>query len=391
MKRINKRLYLDYNATSPLSDSVREYLAKGDFLFANPSSIHSSGKRSKRFLNQTKDYLFKLFGLDENQWNIIFHSGATEGINALFKGFALKHLGKGSCHALLATSDHSSVFAQRDDFERLGHSCEFYGVDSEGDFKKEVLEKTISNVTGPTLLNYTWVNNETGVAWDLDEALGLRDLAPEGELFIHVDAVQSVGKIEHWRKLNPHIDAYTYSAHKFGGMKGVGFSFVKKSFPFEPLIKGGGQQLGLRSGTENTDGIYSIKLALEDLVCHEDISNLRAAKNTVELKIEEVLGSSGHIVGKKAQARNANTISLVLKNTRADILMTAFDLADMDTSSGSACSSGAISPSRVLMAMGKTESEAKSALRLSLGPMTTQSDAKEIAERVCRVLSRFCS
>ncbi|CBW26926.1 putative cysteine desulfurase [Halobacteriovorax marinus SJ] len=383
---INNRYYFDYNATSPLADSVKDWFPNGDLLFANPSSIHSSGKKSKRFINETKKYLEKLFSLDST-FRIFFHSGASEGVNSLVKGFAQKSFAANKkVHFIHSHVDHSCVFNLKDELELYGHEVSRFGVDANGEYDIEEVISLINKSSAPTLLNFTWVNNENGVVWNLED---LSRIKKETNCYIHVDAVQSIGKIEEWKKLNLIADAYTFSGHKFGAMKGIGFSFVKEDFPFCSLIRGGGQQEGMRSGTENTNGIYSLKLALEELCERENFSKLNEAKTFIESEIEKVLDSKAFIVSKNAKSRNANTIYLVIPGKKADILITAFDLARMDVSSGSACSSGAVLPSRVLQAMGVNEEDAKSALRFSFAYDLSLEESKEYSEKIITVLKRF--
>lgn len=374
-----------------MANSVKEYLAKGDFSFANPSSVHSSGKRSRQIVNETRDYLFDLFELNEKEWSLFFHSGATEAINSFFKSFALAQISPGRKALGIASSvDHSAVYQQLAFYQLLGMNFELIDVDSNGEIVFSMLQKKLNtHLSAKALFNLTWVNNETGVVWDLDSLIGSLQKF-DREIFIHVDAVQSIGKIKDWWKINQKAHAYTYSAHKFGGPKGIGFTFLRKDFPLFPLIQGGGQQAGLRSGTENPDGVHCIKLALEELKSTQNMNSLISMKNSIEKTLVEELGDSIEVVGHRAKLRNANTISLVHMKRTADILLTALDLAGLEVSSGSACSSGSVLPSRILLAMGYSESLAKSALRLSL-PLIPSADydKDEVAQRLKTVLARF--
>lgn len=384
---INNRYYFDYNATSPLASSVLQCFSNGDSLFANPSSIHSSGKTTKRHLNKTRKFLFDTFDLSTDDYKLFFHSGASEAINSLIKGFAQRAFAEGERVNLVHSEvDHSCVVNLRDELELYGHKVTEFGVDQNGDFDVEALIKLINSFEGKTILNYTWVNNETGVVWNLD---ALSKIKKETNCFIHVDAVQSVGKISNWTTLSNSCDAYTFSGHKFGSLKGVGFTFVKETFPFCSMIRGGGQQEGMRSGTENTYGIYSIKLALEEILEKDSFKELEKAKLYIENELIKLIGSKASVMGLNASTRNANTISLLLPGHKADILITAFDLAKMDVSSGSACSSGAVLPSRVLMSMGVTEEDAKSAIRLSFAHDMSLEDAKEYLPKISNIVKRF--
>lgn len=387
MKLINSRFYFDYNATSPLAPSVKEWISKGDLLFANPSSVHSSGKKTKRFLNQTREFLFELFSLKDYQ--LFFHSGASEGINTLVKGHAQSAFKEGErIHFIFSSSDHSAVANLKEELELYGHKVHTFDPKENGDFPYEKVATLLNSLDGQKLLNYTWVNNESGVVWPLEDVIKLKQ---ETGCKVHVDAVQAVGKIEQWTNVSSELDSYTFSGHKFGAMKGVGFSFVKQSYKFCPMVRGGGQQDALRSGTENTTAIYTIKLALEDLVSSFDFNSLNDAKTYIENEIENLNGKNISIVASNATNRNGNTIYILIDGKKADITMTAFDLAQMDVSSGSACSSGSIKASRVMSAMGFNEDQSKSGIRLSFSHNLNMEDARTYSEKICKILRRFIS
>jgi len=369
-----------------LASTVVDWLPDGDLLFANPSSIHSSGKKTKRYINESRKFLFKTFDLDES-YRLFFHSGASEGINTLVKGFAQNHYARGEkINFVHAEVDHSCVYNLRDELELYGHKVTTFGVCPSGDFDEEGLIQKVKSLKGPTLVNFTWVNNETGVVWDLSY---LEKLKKETNCLIHVDAVQAIGKIPNWKELSLFADAYTFSGHKFGALKGIGFSFVREDFQFCSMIRGGGQQEGMRSGTENTYGIYSLKLALEELIERENFDQLVQAKSLIENELVELLSNKGRVVARDAKNRNGNTIYMIIPGSKADILITAFDLAKMDVSSGSACSSGAVLPSRVLMSMGVDEEEAKSAIRLSFSYELTLEDANTYLPKISTIVKRF--
>lgn len=389
MKLTNNRLYLDFNATSPLAETVKSWLARGEFLFANPSSIHSSGKSARRSVNEVTEYLYQLFGLSEDDFDLIYHSGATEGMSMLIQGRAAylrAHHEGGSF--FYASSDHSCVVNQVPRLEAQGLKAFEISVDDQGELDPEVIGQMSSNEAGPNqkFFSFTWVNNETGVVWDLKKA---KEIKEQTGASVFVDAVQSVGKIDDWNKLDPSLDAYTFSGHKFGALKGVGFSFIKKDLKLCPLVMGGGQQQGMRSGTENTFGIVSLKYALEELHERQDLRLLQTSKQLIEQNLHELIGDKGEIIAAKAPKRNHNTICFRLNGVRADQFLTAFDLAGIDVSTGSACSSGAVAPSRVLLAMGKSTNEAKSSLRLSFAPYLNTQDAIEFSDKINKVVSRF--
>jgi cysteine desulfurase len=377
-KSISNRFYFDYNATSPLSIKVEDFLRGGDFLFGNPSSLHLEGKKSKKYINETSKYLINLFQLSEKDFHLVYHSGASEGINSFFKGIALKaYSANERCCFFFSQSDHSCVLNLVEFLELLGHEVCLFDIDRHGHLD---LENLISEIQRrdkkniKTILNFTVINNETGVVWSFDMAEKIKN---ETSAIIHVDAVQLIGKIENWMKVSSKLDAYTFSGHKFGSLKGIGFSFFKRSMDIMPLISGGGQQNNLRAGTENALGIYSMKLALEELIHEFDAKNLKIAKLYIEKNLREKIEGKGEIIADHSSQRNLNTIFFLIKNMNAETLSMRFDMAGIAVSTGSACSSGIIRENRVLMSMGYSASESKSAIRISFSPVMNLDQAKE--------------
>lgn len=387
MKLTNNRYYFDFNATSPLAQSVKDWLSRGDFSFANPSSIHSSGKAAKREVRESTNFLYETFGLKDQEYQLLYHSGASEGINQIVKGVAEKQKQLNSpIHFFYSGVDHSCIVNQVEQLKVLGHQAHELSVDENGDLNWSEAIERINQVKGVKLVNLTWVNNETGVVWPMNKIQELKD---KTHAWVHVDGVQSIGKIGDWTSSFEGIDAITFSGHKFGALKGIGLSFIHRDLSFEPYIRGGGQQMGMRAGTVNSTGIASLKLALEEVLDNFDEKELRSAKNYIEAGLINTIHNQGEIFGMKAKSRNANTICFGLKETRADILATAFDLAGMDVSTGSACSSASINPSPVLMAMGADEKRAKSVLRLSFSPYLKQADQEEFLDKILGVVKRF--
>lgn len=381
-KLTSNRYYFDYNATSPFAAPVLDWLSKGDFAFSNPSSVHFSGKKIAKEIRKVRSYLFELFGLDDNLFHLYFHSGATEGINNFLKGTAFYGFkNKINYKYIHCSTDHSCVVNALTDVMVLGHEVHSLNVDSNGsiDLGHEVLGKD-------AILNYTWVNNETGVISPLEDAIKVKE---KTGCIVHVDAVQAVGKIYEWQKLSNELDAYTFSAHKFGALKGIGFSFIKKELKISPLIRGGGQQFGLRSGTENTLGILSISKALKHIEKNYDFTKQKEGKDYLENLLAKLIGNKGEIVGAGNPHRNGQTIYFILNDTKAQTTAMAFDLANMDVSNGSACSSGAVIPSRVLLAMGKNETQALSAIRLSFSHFLDLDKAREYWPPIKTVLERY--
>lgn len=391
MNSTSQRLYLDYNATSPFSKSVKQFLKEGDFLFGNPSSVHYTGKLASRYMRDTKEYLVDLFCLEKN-FKLIFHSGATEGINFFFRSIILEMFKAGHRPLFLFSSvDHSASYNQKEILEALGFPVFYFSVDQNGQFNKKEIFELIEkygdvNAPFPAVMNYMFVNNETGVMWPLEDAVEIKH---KTKALIHVDAVQSVGKIENWNKLRSELDAYTYSAHKFGALKGVGFSFIKQDLSLAPFLYGGKQQEGLRAGTENVLGIYSIKLALEDLIKKQKWSDAYSHKTDLLTALSKI---SHNIILKTnyIQGGSCNTVLASVQSSDANTLVTAFDLSSVDISSGSACSSGIAAPNRVLLNMGYSKNISKSSIRISWDPFLFSNDEWDlVTEKISTILKRF--
>jgi cysteine desulfurase len=361
---LNNRIYLDYNSTSPLAKNVIDYLSKGDFPFQNPASIHQGGKSALKELNQARNEIFKKFHLDPNVYDLIFHSGATEFINTFFQ-FSENDL------FIYSPADHKATLEQ---VSKAHHSHQMK-IDTNGDFDLEDLKAAINQhkkqfPLGKILINYLWVHNETGVLWPLEQ---IKEFKTDN-VYVHVDAVQSVGKIAAWDR--PQCgDVLTYSAHKFGALKGIGFSFIKKDTPFTALIRGGNQQHKRRAGTENVMGAQSIVLALDEVQFDKNILKLRD-------ELEQIVKSISHceIIGENSKfGRNNNTLNFIDKNNKADLNLIKFDMQGIDLSSGSACTAGALEPSHTLCAYGYEEF-AKHGIRVSLGAESIQ-DKTEILNK----------
>ncbi len=365
MKLINNRLYFDYNATSPLAKSVKDYLARGDFPF-NSSSSHSSGKNARRDLIKATSIIQKIF---KTSYLPVFHSGATEGINHCLQGRFKKIISQNKKPFLIATAtDHSAVLNTMTSFEKIPHKI--LSVDKMGNIDLNELEATLKNNSDHEfIVNFTWVNNETGLIFDFQKVL---PLLKSFNTFLHLDSAQAPNKINNWTILPSGFDAYTFSAHKFGGLTGCGFTFLKDEHSILPLIMGGGQQAGLRGGTENVVGIISCALALEEIALQE-VSLSPDSRNLIEASLINKLGDRIVIVGKEGH-RNFNTIDLIWKPLPSDQVLVHFDLAQMDVSAGSACTSGRLKGSHVLKAMGYEELSLHG-LRFSFSPQMSQSDA----------------
>lgn len=381
-----ERLYLDYNATSPLSRSVTDWLKSGDFLFANPSSQHSLGKASRKQINESRLAIYKAFNLNEKTHKLFFHSGATEAFVSF--AFAFSEYVRNHGKKLLicySRTDHPAVSTLSSRY--WGEDIAFQELKLRSDLSYDhdenlKLLKSFKDENPDLVILYhhLWVHNETGMVSplvDLDAFKAVKDL------YLHIDCVQAPGKVPDWDQLS-HGDIWSFSAHKFGAMKGIGFSFFRNEVSFSPLISGGGQQHGLRSGTENPMGVKTIEIALSDLK-KVNVTETTKRKEELRIFIENELKDIGGVL--KTPSQNSNTIYFYFNKLSSDISLALFDLNGLMISAGSACSSGAAKESEILLAAGKKE-VAKNGLRLSLPFEVTPELLSDIQKKFSLVIER---
>ena len=206
-----------------------------------------------------------------------------------------------------------------------------------------------------------------------------------------MDSVQAIGKIENWFVLSPDLDYYTFSSHKFGALKGVGFTLIKKTAPYEGIIEGGSQQKGMRSGTENPMGVISTELAIKDVLDNFRPCELKKSRDLFEETLKEIFGDKAKIVGNISPQRNLNTSFFIIEGQKADVLLASLDLAGFDIGKGSACSSGLAVPNKIALALGFSESESRNVIRVSLSPFTDSREMQSYIEKIRPILKKFSS
>jgi cysteine desulfurase len=374
------RIYLDFNATSPLSTSVSDWLKSGEVVFANPSSQHSAGKSARKVINESRSYLFNCFRQSEKDTHLFFHSGATEAFCAFAHSFSEWARLEGKdlliCYSKL---DHPAVTSLSERY--FGPQVKFYELklngleyDHETNFEA-IKDKKDNNPDLLILYHHLWVHNETGGVSSLGELSQFKTIP---DLYLHVDAVQAPGKVSDWNELKVG-DIFSFSAHKFGALKGVGFSFFSKKISFHPLISGGGQQGNLRSGTENPMGVQSVMLALKDLSSVDVLANMQKRKE-LEMFLQSAFTGIGELLSTRCREQNANTLYFYIRDLPSDIALALFDLQGLMLSAGSACSSGAAKPSTLMTHLGY-KNEAKNGLRLSFGFNLSSSQLSLVKER----------
>lgn len=363
-------IYLDYNATTPLDkrilDKMLPYLRDS---YGNPSSIYRFAQESKRAIEDARLKVANLLSTDPLE--VIFTSGGTESNNAVIKGVAFYHQNKGK-HIITSKIEHHAVLNTCEFLEKLGFEITYLGVDEYGLVDLEQLKKAIKKET--VLVSIMYANNEVGTIQSIKE---IADICRSRGVYFHTDAVQAVGKI----KIDVNelgIDFLSLSAHKFYGPKGVGALYARKGVKFYPLLHGGCHERNMRSGTENVAGIVGLgeaaSLALDEM--QDEEKKIRLLRDRLEEGIKEKIPEvkvNGH-----PQNRLYNTLNVCIKHIEGESILINLDFEGICASSGSACTSGSLEPSHVLLAMGLPHEIAHGSLRFSLGKYTTGQDIENV-------------
>ena len=368
------RIYLDHNATTPLRPEVRErWLEVQDEFPANPSSAHGSGRRARDLVDRARERVAGALGVAEGE--ILFTSGGTEANNLALFG-AVAGIGGPPAEVAFVTTraEHASVLAPGDVLAGRGHPVIRGDVDDAG---RPLLAAVVDAASchPRAVVSVAAANNEVGTLAPVGELVAA--LAGAGAVAcVHTDAVQALGRVpiqlSAWG-----CDLASFSAHKVGGPKGVGVLWCRAGTPLVPLVHGGGQEQGLRSGTEDVAGVVAAALAI-DLAVGEQ-GEYKAHTGSLATALWEELARTlpdARLLGPPIDApdRLPNTLSVLFPAGGGRMLVTRLDLEGLEVSAGSACASGSLEPSHVLRAMGLDEESARGALRISLGRTTTREE-----------------
>lgn len=371
--------YFDYNATTPLDESVFE--AMSPYLrdhYGNPSSFYALGRQTTKAIRSARrEIAYLLGGVDAGQ--IMFTSGGTESNNTAFHT-ALSSSDKNEI--IISAVEHPSVRKLARCYEGKGYSVHEVPVDENGRFDFEFYQEKLSDKTA--LISVMAVNNETGVVFDIEK---IGTLAKAVGALVHVDGVQALGKIK-IDLSNSSIDFLSLSAHKIYGPKGVGALYIKPGLKVESFMIGGSQEYGWRAGTENVAGIVGFGHAAKMMhsLQDEEMLRVRSIRDAFEKEIKRVL--SGVKIHAEAANRVMNTSNLYIAGVEAESLLIALDQESIFASKGSACTSGAQEPSYVLKAMGCSKAEIDGSLRISFGRYSTIEDVSCLAHKIKEVVLR---
>ena len=377
------RIYLDHNATTPVSGEILATLPRIAEAFGNPSSIHWSGREPKALLRESRLNVAKAIGAQASE--IVFTSGATEATNTIVKSVFEAFLKTPRQIYITTRVEHPSVRECFNYLQSKGAQVHFLEVNLDGQLDMEFLERLLSQSAGKlALVSIMAANNETGVIFPIPQISKWVHAA--GGL-MHSDCVQAFGKVP-VSVLEMGLDYASFSGHKIYSLKGAGFAFVKRGAPWIPLLHGGAQERHRRGGTENTLSIWSLGFMAERLEKGLSLQGqIAGLRDYFEHKIcSRISGIS--VTGSKAP-RLANTSSLIIEGVDGESLLMNLDLKGVAVSTGAACASGNPEPSPVLLAMGLTRIQAQSSLRVSLGWHTTQEEIDEFLEILVSVVHRL--
>lgn len=362
------RVYLDWNATAPMRPEARAACVDALALSGNPSSVHAEGRAVRRLVEAARAKVAALAGADPA--TVVFTSGGTEANMLALTPTIEDGPSKQHCDQLLVSAvEHLSVI----------HGGRFptsevrqVPVTASGIVDLDALGRMLVPGKRP-LVSVMLANNETGVIQPISE---VAEIVHEVGGLLHVDAVQGPGRIAIDMKVLG-ADLLTLSAHKLGGPKGVGALILREGLHIaDPLVRGGGQERGARAGTENVAGIAGFGAAAEAAAAslHEEAARMALLRDRLEAGLR-ARSPEVAIFGAEA-ARLPNTTLFAVPGVKAETAVIAFDLEGVAVSSGAACSSGKVQPSHVLAAMGVDKALARAAIRVSLGPLTTESDVE---------------
>jgi cysteine desulfurase len=374
------RIYLDWNATAPLRPQARAAALTALDSSGNPSSVHAEGRAARRLIEEAREKVAALVAAEPR--NVVFTSGGTEA-NMLALTPASGPDGKAPDRLLISALEHPSVLAGG---RFAAAAVQRVPATGDGRIDLAALADALAALEGRrALVSLMLANNETGVVQPVSEAARLTH---EAGGVLHVDAVQAAGRIP--CDINAiGADLLTLSGHKIGAPKGVG-AVVRRDagVPFPaPLIKGGGQERGARAGTENVAGIAAFGAAAAAALVElgAEAGDMRALRDRLEAGLRSA--SPDLVVFGAAAERLPNTTLFALNGMKAETAVIAFDLEGVAVSSGAACSSGKVQPSHVLAAMGVPPELARAAVRVSLGPTTTQSEIDRTIQAWIRISS----
>lgn len=376
-----KNIYLDYAATTPVDPRVlKAMLPYFTEKFGNSSSLHSFGQEAKEDLEKSRETIANSLGAKPEE--IIFTSSATESNNLALKGVAFANKNRGK-HIIISSIEHDCVFNSAKWLQKEGFDVQIITVDKYGFVSTEEIKKTIRNDT--ILISIIHANNEIGTIQPIEE---IGRICRERGVFFHTDAAQSFGKMP-FNVNKMQIDLLTASSHKIYGPKGAAILYVREGVRIEPILHGGGHEFGLRASTINVPAIVGFAKAAE--ICQKEMKKegqrlIKLRDKLINNIFKKIPLSSlnGH-----PKSRLPNNINLRFAFVEGESIVMQLDSYGVAASTGSACSSAKLEPSRTLLAIGLKPQEAHGSLRLSLGRWTTEKDINYVIKILPKIIEEL--
>ncbi len=377
-----KTIYLDNAATTPVAEDVlNEMLPYFKEHYGNPSSIYSVAQASRAAVEAARGKVAAALGCEPAE--VFFTAGGSESDNWIIKGVAHKLAPSGKKHLITTAFEHHAVLHSMASLEKEGFEVTYLPVDADGLVTAEQVRAALRPDTA--LVSIMYANNEIGTIEPIAE---IGEVCHAAGVFFHTDAVQAVGAVEIDVKAQ-HIDALSLSGHKFNGPKGIGAAYIKKGVRLPNLIDGGGQEGGRRAGTENVAGIVGLGKAIE--IATADIPH-KAAKLTEmrDYVIKTLCAALPYVkLNGHPTKRLPGNVNLSFEGIEGEGMLLLLDAKGICASSGSACTSGSLDPSHVLLAIGLPHAVAHGSLRLTFGVQNTMEEAKAACEALETIIPRL--
>ncbi len=374
-------IYFDHAATTQVKPEVLQaMLPFFTQSYGNPSSIYQFAQTNKRALEESRETIATILGAQPNE--IFFTSGGTESDNWAIKGIAESLKDKGN-HIITTKIEHHAVLNPCHYLEKHGYEVTYLDVDKNGLVSPEQVEKAIKK--GTILISIMFANNEIGTIMPITE---IGKIAKEHGVVFHTDAVQAVGQIPiDINKL--HIDLLSLSGHKFYGPKGIGVLFIRRGIKLPPLLHGGAQERGRRAGTENVPGIVGLAKAME--LAYQDLETKNIKIQALRDRLIEGVYDTipyAQLNGDRKQ-RLPNNVNFSFDFVEGESLLLLLDMEGIFASSGSACASGSLDPSHVLLALGLSHEKAHGSIRFTLGEDNTMEDVEMLLTKLPAIVQKM--
>lgn len=376
-----RNVYMDYAATTYVKPEVlEEMMPFFTEKFGNPSSFYGISRETKMAIDKARSRVSKALNCEVNE--VYFTGGGSEADNWAIKGIASAHRKKGN-HIITTKVEHHAVLHTCEYLEKNGFEVTYLNVNEEGFIDLEELKKSITDKT--ILVSIMFANNEIGTIQPIKE---IGEICRERKVIFHTDAVQAVGNIPvDVKEMN--IDLLSLAGHKIYGPKGIGVLYVRKGIKIDNLIHGGGQERARRAGTENTASIVGLGKAVE--LATENLEERGGKLNVLRDKLINGLLKVPHtrLNGPKGEKRLPGNVNITFEFIEGESILLSLDFEGICASSGSACTSGSLDPSHVLLAIGLPHELAHGSLRLTLGDNSTEEDVDYVLEVVPPIIERL--